>query len=57
MRNQLNMSGFMRSCGHWQRLFFLAIGFIWDAWHPGWLVYLAAAVVTVAYTTWKSSKE
>ncbi|AIC93096.1 helix-turn-helix domain-containing protein [Shouchella lehensis] len=36
---------------------FLAIGFIWDAWHPGWLVYLAAAVVTVAYTTWKSSKE
>ncbi|WP_078392845.1 helix-turn-helix domain-containing protein [Shouchella patagoniensis] len=36
---------------------FLAIGFIWNAWHPGWLVFLVAAVFTTAYTTWKSSKD
>lgn len=36
---------------------FLAIGFIWNAWHPGWLVFLFAAVFTIAYTSWKSSKD
>lgn len=36
---------------------FLAIGFIWDAWHPGWLVFPAAAVFTTAYTAWKGSKD
>ncbi|GAA0352677.1 helix-turn-helix domain-containing protein [Bacillus horti] len=36
---------------------FLAIGFIWNAWHPGWLVFPAAAVVTTAYTAWKSSRD
>lgn len=36
---------------------FLAIGFIWNAWHPGWLVFLVAAVFTIAYTAWKSSKD
>ncbi|PAD90386.1 helix-turn-helix domain-containing protein [Shouchella clausii] len=36
---------------------FLAIGFIWDAWHPGWLVFPTAAVFTTAYTAWKGSKD
>lgn len=36
---------------------FLAIGFIWNAWHPGWLVFLVASVCTIAYTGWKSSKD
>ncbi len=36
---------------------FLAIGFIWNAWHPGWLVFLGAVVFTIAYTAWKSSKD
>lgn len=35
---------------------FLLIGFIWDAWHPGWLVFLVAAVLTIGFTAWKSSK-
>lgn len=38
-------------------IIFLAIGFIWDAWHPGWLVFPAAAVFTTAYTAWKGSKD
>ncbi|MDO7282665.1 MULTISPECIES: helix-turn-helix domain-containing protein [Shouchella] len=36
---------------------FLAIGFIWDTWHPGWLVFPAGAVLTIAYMAWKNSRD
>lgn len=36
---------------------FLGIGFIWDAWHPGWLVFPVASLLCVAYTMWGGEKE
>ena len=31
---------------------FLAIGFIWNAWHPGWLVFPVASLLCYGYTMW-----
>ncbi len=36
---------------------FLATGLMWDAWHPGWLVFLVGTAIIIAYTTWKSGKD
>ena len=33
-------------------LAFLAIGFIWNAWHPGWLVFPVTSILCYAYTVW-----
>lgn len=35
---------------------YLILGFFFDAWHPGWLVFPIAALTCTAYTTWKSGK-
>jgi len=35
---------------------FLAVGFIWNAWHPGWLVFPIAAMVCVGITGWRNSR-
>ncbi|MDR1205823.1 MAG: helix-turn-helix domain-containing protein [Peptococcaceae bacterium] len=29
----------------WATMVFLAVGFIWGAWHPGWLVFPVAALI------------
>ncbi|NMB19445.1 MAG: helix-turn-helix transcriptional regulator [Firmicutes bacterium] len=36
---------------------FLALGFIWDAWHPGWLVFPVTSLLCYAYTVWGGAKE
>lgn len=36
---------------------FLGIGFIWNAWHPGWLVFPVVGLLCYAYTAWGGSKE
>ncbi|MCL2235168.1 MAG: helix-turn-helix domain-containing protein [Defluviitaleaceae bacterium] len=33
---------------------FLLVGFIWGAWHPGWLVFLIPGLVTVNMNTGKN---
>ncbi|WP_010277082.1 helix-turn-helix domain-containing protein [Paenibacillus senegalensis] len=38
-------------------IIFLGIGFLWDAWHPGWLLFPTAAVITTAYTVWRNSRD
>lgn len=35
---------------------FLAIGFIWGAWHPGWLVFPVAALLCTGTANWRNSK-
>jgi hypothetical protein len=35
---------------------YLAIGFIWGAWHPGWLIFPVASIVCVGITEWRNSK-
>jgi transcriptional regulator with XRE-family HTH domain len=35
---------------------FLAIGFIWKAWHPGWLVLPVAAMICVGISGWRNSR-
>lgn len=38
-------------------LSFLMLGFIWDAWHPGWIVFLSIPVVgTIEKLTRKNLK-
>lgn len=37
-------------------MIFLAIGFIWNAWHPGWLVFPVAAMLCVGITGWREAK-
>lgn len=36
-------------------IIFLAIGFIWDLWHPGWLIFLTVPIIT--YFMKKNDKE
>ena len=36
---------------------FLGIGFIWNAWHPGWLVFPITSLLCYAYTAWGGAKE
>ncbi len=36
---------------------YLAIGFLWDAWHPGWLVFPVAVMICVGITEWRNSKK
>ncbi|MDR2166578.1 MAG: helix-turn-helix domain-containing protein [Clostridiales bacterium] len=35
---------------------FLVLGFVWDLWHPGWLVFLLPGIVTTTTVTAGSSK-
>ena len=35
---------------------FLAIGFVWNAWHPGWLVFPVAAMICTAISGWRNSR-
>lgn len=36
---------------------YLAIGFLWGAWHPGWLIFPVASIVCVGITEWRNSKK
>lgn len=36
---------------------YLILGFFFDAWHPGWLVFPVAALSCTAYTAWRSGKK
>lgn len=31
---------------------FLGVGFIWNAWHPGWLLFPVSSLLCYAYTIW-----
>ncbi|HOL13975.1 MAG TPA: hypothetical protein PLD61_06360, partial [Bacillota bacterium] len=35
---------------------YLALGFIWNAWHPGWLVFPLTAILSYAYSAWQSAR-
>jgi transcriptional regulator with XRE-family HTH domain len=35
---------------------YLAIRYIWGAWHPGWLIFPVASIVCVGITEWRNSK-
>jgi len=36
---------------------YLALGFIWNAWHPGWLVFPVAAMACTGITEWRNSRK
>ena len=36
---------------------YLAIGFLWGAWHPGWLIFPVAMMTCVGITEWRNSKK
>ena len=36
---------------------FLGIGFVWNAWHPGWLIFPVASLLCYAYTVWGGAEE
>lgn len=35
---------------------FLAVGFIWNAWHPGWVVFPVAAMICAGIRSWRDSR-
>ncbi len=35
---------------------YLALGFLWNAWHPGWLVFPIAALICTGITGWHNSR-
>lgn len=36
---------------------FLGIGFIWDAWHPAWIIFPITALLTEGYIKYKNEKK
>ncbi|HNW04991.1 MAG TPA: helix-turn-helix transcriptional regulator [Oscillospiraceae bacterium] len=36
---------------------YLAIGFLWGAWHPGWLVFPVTVMICLGITGWRNSKK